>query len=246
MVTITNKIVDIHNHTFPEVDDGASSFKEAYENLDYLSEYVSKIVLTSHYIVGGEYKTNVQDRLEFMPTLAVKAKSLGIELYLGNEVYITDAKVLKELLDKKEIATLNDSKYLLIEFPLRQKLANLESIILELNERGITPIIAHPERYTYFQQNTNALDRLLDYDCYLQCNLTSVGGYYGRSAQKTVKKLLKAKKVAFLATDFHHIPKEKRIEKSLKKLRMIISKQEIQRLLVDNPNAVLKNESIQN
>lgn len=245
MDTTINKIVDIHNHTFPEVDDGAASFKEAYSNLEYLSKYVDKIVLTSHYIVGGEYTTNIKDRLEFLPTLEVKAKSLGLEVYLGNEVYIADASVLKELLEKGEIATLNNSRYLLIEFPMRQKLTNLETIIMELNEKGITPIIAHPERYTYFQENIRALDRLLDYDCYLQCNLTSIAGFYGKTAEKTVKKLLKSGRVAFLATDFHHIPKENRIEKSLKKLKKILPKSEVKKLLVDNPNAVLKNEMIQ-
>lgn len=245
MDTITNKIVDIHNHTFPEVDDGARSFTESYANLEYLSKYVDKIVLTSHYIVGGEYRKNVAERMEYFPTLEIKARSLGIEMFLGNEVYIADAKAIKELIEKKEIATLNGTKYLLIEFPLRQKLANLETVILELNEAGYIPIIAHPERYTYFQDNPRSIERLLDYDCFLQCNLTSVGGYYGHAAEKTVKRFLKAEIVSFLATDFHHIPKEDRIEKSLKKLKRIISKEKMQELLVDNPNAIISGNKIE-
>lgn len=245
MATIINKIVDIHNHTFPGVDDGAKNLEEAYANLEYLSKRVSKMVLTSHYIVGSEYASPASKRRELLETLAVKAKSLGIELYLGNEVYIADAKILKSLLAKDEITTLNGSKYLLIEFPLRQKLSMLENVILELNEAGYKPIIAHPERYTYFQDNPRSIERLLDYDCYLQCNLTSLGGYYGHKAAKTAKKFLKSNIVSFLATDFHHIPKEDKIEKSLKKLKHIISKEKIAKLLIDNPNAILKDEKIE-
>lgn len=245
MATIINKIVDIHNHTFPEVDDGAKTLEEAYANLEYLSKYAEKIVLTSHYIVGSEYTASVSKREEILPALKVKAESLGIELYLGNEVYIADAKILKDLLAKNEIATLNGSRYLLIEFPLRQKLAFLETVLMELNEAGYKPIIAHPERYTYFQDNPRSIEKLLDYDCYLQCNLTSIGGYYGHKAQRTVKKLLKSGIVSFLATDFHHVPKENKIERSLKKLKRVISKDKIRRLLIENPNAVLRNEIIE-
>lgn len=246
MDTIMNNLVDLHNHSLPTVDDGAKSFEEAVNNIKYLSSHGFKhLVLTSHYIVNSEYTSNVNDRLEILDKLKQELKSDEIKLYLGNEVFINNGKVLINLLKQGEITTLNNSRYLLVEFPLNQKFRYIEDVIYELNDAGYIPIIAHPERYAYIKNDYNRIYEFLDFDCRLQCNLTSIAGYYGKHAKKIVKKMLKEGIVSFVSTDFHHIRDDKTFDKSLKKLKKLVGEDGFKKVLEINPTKVLNDEAVE-
>lgn len=245
MDIIMNKMVDIHNHSLPLVDDGAKSFEAARANIEYLKSHgIDSIVLTSHYIVESDYNANVEARRNLLEKLRTEVADLDIKLYLGNEVFITDSNTIKRLLQEGEITTLNGSRYMLIEFPLRQKLQYMENVICDLNEMGIVPIIAHPERYTFIQNDFSQLENILEYDCLLQCNLSSIIGNYGSSAKKLMKKLLKEQLVTFIATDFHRVGDVDKVGKSLKKLKKFVGEEYVKMLTYENPLKVLENDSI--
>lgn len=241
-----NNLIDIHNHSLPSVDDGAHTLEEAVKNIKYLSSHgFSDIVLTSHYIVNTKYNSTVKTREDMLTKLKETLNDNNIKLYLGNEVFINNGKVLIQLLNSGEITTLNGSRYLLVEFPLNQKLRYIEDVICELNEAGYIPIIAHPERYSYIQNDFDKIYEFLDFDCRLQCNLTSIEGYYGKHAKKLVKKMLKEGLVSFISTDFHHIHDDNTFDKSLKKFKKFVGNAEFERLLVTNPKKVLDNEEVE-
>lgn len=245
MDTITTRLVDIHNHTLPFVDDGAKDFEDAVSNLEYLKNIgVTDVILTSHYIEKSNYKADVKERNEILTELQKLAKNFGINLYLGNEVYITDEDTLLSLLKEEKITTLNNSRYLLIEFPLWQKVSGIDRVICALNEKGIIPIIAHPERYSYIQKDFNKIYDLLEYDCLLQCNIYSYAGKYGRAAKKTIKKLLKEELVSFLATDLHKVPSSDSLLKAKRKLEKKLDSTYYRKLTIENPEKVLNNKSI--
>lgn len=246
MDTIMNSFVDLHNHSLPGVDDGAKVIEEAVKNINYLkSKGFKSIVLTSHYIVNTKYNSSVKTRQEILDKLIAEIHDGEIKLYLGNEVFVNNGKVLIHLLKNGEIATLNNSRYLLLEFPRNQKLRYIEDVIYELNEAGYIPIIAHPERYTFIQNNFDKIYEFLEFDCRLQCNLASIVGYYGKHAKKTVKKLLKEGLVSFVSTDFHNMKEDFDFEKSLKKLKKLIGNYNFEKVLVTNPEKVLNNELVE-
>lgn len=245
MAIIMNNLVDIHNHSLPNVDDGANSIEEAVQNLKILKNLGYKeIVLTSHYIIDSLYKHNIASRLIVFEELKEALKDEDIKIHLGNEVFITDSDKLQSLLKNKEIATLNNSKYLLIELPFRNKIHNLEQIICDLNSMGIVPIIAHPERYAYFRNGLDYLKIILEYDCYLQGNLGSLVGKYGSEAKKLLIKLLKNNMISFIATDTHHLKNDTDFKKAIKILRKKVSEEQARKLLVDNPRKVIQNKSL--
>ena len=246
MDIIMNNFVDLHNHSLPFVDDGASSLEEAIADIRYLREKgISDIVLTSHYILNTKYSSTVIQRQEILEKLREGLQDCDVKLYLGNEVYINKSDVLINLLKDGEITTINNSRYILVEFPLHQRLRNIENVLCELNEAGFVPIIAHPERYAYIQKNFDKIYDLLEFDCRLQCNLTSLVGSYGSHAKKVIKKLLKEGLVSFLATDFHRIRADNSLDKAFKKLKKSFTTEEINKLLVFNPKAVLNNEDVE-
>lgn len=242
MAVIMNKMIDIHNHSLPSVDDGAKDLTEAIINIKYLKSLgFTDIILTSHYNPFINYTKTVIERKNILQELKQATKDLNINLYLGNEVFINDSNTIINLLNTNKITTLNCSKYLLIELPFTQKICHLEDIICELNEIGIIPIIAHPERYSYY--NLEDFKNLLEYNCLFQCNIASIAGYYGANAKKKIKELLNADLVSFLATDFHH-QKDNYLEKSFKKLSKYLSSEKINKLLYENPLKVLENNKM--
>lgn len=244
MENITNKIVDIHNHSLYGVDDGAKTIEDTIENIKFLKNYgVTDIVLTSHHIPESKYQSDVLTRKNILKEIKKETKEIGINLYLGNEVFVSN-KII-ELLNTGKITTLNESKYILIEFPLNQALHHIEDVVCELNDYGLIPVIAHPERYSYFKENYNKIDSLLEYNCILQCNIESIAGKYGNKAKKLLKMLLKDNKVKVLATDFHHVSNTNMLDKSFRKLKKILTSDKLNELLYDNPLKIINNENLE-
>lgn len=244
MDTITDKMVDIHTHILPGVDDGSKTIEESLSIIEYLSECgFTDFVLTSHYIQNTKYNVNKKEREKILKELKKKLSNKDINLYLGNEVYLCED--ILELLKKKEIANLNNTQYILIELPLTGYLNNLSNILCELTSQGITPIVAHPERYHFLQKNKKRIRELLEFNCLLQCNINSITGKYGKNAKKLMKWLLKNDLVEFLATDTHYVEKEKHLEKSLKKLSKIVGKEKLIELTKTNPLKMLKGEIVE-
>lgn len=243
MENITNKIIDIHNHSLFGVDDGAKTIEEAIDNIKLLKSFgVTDIVLTSHFINETKYQSDVLTRKNILKELKKETKDIGVNLYLGNEVFVSN-KII-ELLNSGKITTLNESKYILIEFPMNQTLNHMEDIICDLNDIGLVPVIAHPERYRDFIKNYNKINDILEYNCILQCNIESISGKYGNSAKKIFKRLLKENKVKVLATDFHSVKHTNLLEKSLGKLKKVTTEDELKVLLYENPKKIINNEDI--
>lgn len=186
-------MIDIHTHILPSVDDGASNIdislgliKEEIEN------GVDTIVLTPHqnkeYLCKdeliekfNEFKKNVDD---------------NVKLFLGSELYYYDGAI-KDLKEEK-ILTINNSKYLLVEFSTRNK-TDIASIIYDLHVSGYKPIVAHIERYEYL--NYEEIKEIAAY-ALIQVNASS---FEKKEYKKVLKFLLKNHLISFVASDCHNL-----------------------------------------
>ena len=138
--------------------------------------------------------------------------------------------------------TLNNSKYILVELPFHNQIVNLEDIIYELKVKGFIPIIAHPERYSYFQKNYKEVDRLKEEGFLFQANYSSVLGYYGKDAKKLVKYMFKKRYIDYLGTDVHKNAKTYVIDNFAKIEKHIIrlTKKDYYDKILNNNNSILK------
>ncbi len=238
-----NSIIDIHNHLLPGVDDGSRYYEESVEILRALSRKgIHDVVLTSHYIENTKYCVSKKERLEILERLREKVPPTKMRLYLGNEVF-TCANIIK-LLKNGEITTINDSKYLLIELPLNGYIRQLPSILCDLTEEGIIPIIAHPERYQFLQRDPKKVYDLLEFNCLLQCNIDSIVGKYGKSAKKLMKWFLKKDLVTFVGTDTHSISDTLLLDKAYRKLKKMVKEEKYQEITYFNPLKVIQNKDM--
>ena len=69
---------------------------------------------------------------------------------------------------------------------------------------GYKPVLAHPERYSYYHKNFNEYLKLKNAGCLFQLNLLSTVGYYGEEVFEAGKKLLNKGLIDFVGSDVHH------------------------------------------
>lgn len=235
-------MIDFHSHILPNIDDGSRSLNETIHILKEAQKAgFTKIISTSHYI-DGYYEANEDQRAKLLNE--VKENFQGMELYLGNEIYITNQ--MTDLLSEKKASTINNSKYVLFELPMNTKAMDVKEVVFRLMEKGYVPIIAHPERYKYVKENIEYVRELADMGVLFQSNYGSSIGMYGKKAQKTQRKLLEEGLIQFFGSDVHTVEQVyTKMPKILKKLRKIISEEELEQFSTVNPQKVLNNEDIE-
>ena len=213
-------MIDLHCHILYDTDDGPKTIEESVSIIqEAVNAGFTKICITPHYIKPQYVKTKKQniEKLNNIKKI-IKEKNINVELFLGNEIYITEN--VDKLVVEEEVSTLAETKFILIEFPMCFGLIMQENEIDKLISKGYNIILAHPERYVYVQKNISYLDKYIEKGVYLQGNYESLLGKYGNTAKKTLIKLIKDKKIDLLATDTHRQNSTYfKMDKILKKLK---------------------------
>src|SRR5207244_11283230 len=101
------------------------------------------------------------------------------------------------------LGTLNGSCYLLLELWTSTWLPETERVIFELRTHGITPIVAHPERYRAIQQDPSRLAALLQQGALAQLTAGSLVGMQGKTIRRCAETLLKQGLIHCIASDAH-------------------------------------------
>lgn len=238
-------MIDFHTHILPNIDDGSRSIDETFNLIKEAKEVgFEGIVLTSHYI-ENYYETDVPERDVWVKAISenLQAKGIEINLYLANEIYISDN--MMRLLEEGKASTINNSCYVLFELPLNSEPLNLYDVIYSLQENKLIPILAHPERYSYVQKEPELVYDLIEKGCLMQSNYGSIIGQYGVKAEFIVRKFFENNMIHFLGSDVHRqnsiYPK---IPFALEKIREIVGEQKLEELTTINPKLVLANKKI--
>ena len=239
---IQKMMIDIHCHLLPNIDDGCKSTEDTKKTLkEFENMGFSKIILTPHYMEKSNYCSNNKEKTNLLNEVK---KITDMDLYLGNEIYINSN--ISELIEEGEIYSLNNSRYLLIEFPLYSELNDVFDYLHELKVNGYVPIIAHPERYEYFQKDYKKAIDLYNSGVLFQCNYGSIVGIYGKRAKKLIKYLLKKDMVSFLGTDIHRCGSSiyENFDKIVKRIKKIIGNNKFSVITYSNPLKIIENEEI--
>lgn len=238
-------MIDFHSHILPKVDDGARSVEETFNLIKEAKQAgFEAIISTSHYIENC-FETNVKERKILIEAISRKLKenNQDIEIYLGNEMYITENLI--NLLKKGNACTINNSNYVLFEIPLNSTPINLYDVIYDMQENMLVPVLAHPERYSYIQNNPNVLNELIEKGVLLQSNYGSIIGQYGEKARVIVTKMFENNMVHFLGSDVHRENTVyTNIPKILEKIEEIIGNKKLKEITDKNPKLVLENKKI--
>ena len=239
-------MVDIHTHIIPSVDDGSIDISDSINILRNAKKSgYTAIVATPHYIEGS-YIANNKEKNKLIEAIRSEAKiqNIDIEIYLGNEIFITEN--IEKLLNYGKVSSINNSRYILIELPRSGGTYGLQSCIFNLFSLGYIPIIAHPERYSFVQKNPNQLIDYIEQGVLFQLNSGSLLGCYGKSAHKTSKILLKHNMIHFIATDTHSSKSSSydQTAEVYKLVSKLVGVENANNLMTQNPINVINNGKI--
>lgn len=195
---------DMHSHALPGLDDGAENLDDSVLILErFVSLGYKKAILTPH-IMGDAYQNTPDGIREKWRLMKGEATKLGLEIECAAEYYI-DESLYEKLVTDQEILHFGRNKYVLIETSYINESSYLTHVCFELQSKGFTPVLAHPERYTYMYHDFKKYVELFERGLLFQLNLNSLVGYYSDASKKIAEKLIDHKMVHFVGTDCHSI-----------------------------------------
>lgn len=212
--------VDMHSHLLPGLDDGLKTLDQTINFMQQLQSMgYQKFICTPHILSDMHPNTpeTILPKLDLVRNELAK-QNIDIQVEAAAE-YMIDLEFEQLIESGKQLLSFGPNNYILIEMSYMAESPNFEKVIFNLQMKGLKPIFAHPERYTYFHGKFNQYERLIDLGCVLQVNLLSLSGYYGKEVKKAAELLFKKNMVGFLGTDMHH-------EKHLSMLKELVVKKD--------------------
>jgi len=195
---------DMHSHVLPGIDDGAQDVTMSLELIRGMKELgYSKLIATPH-ILWEMYPNTRDGILDVLDEMrdAIKEQQIEIELHAAAEYFLDDH--VAGLLKKKEPLLTFGDNYVLTEFSMASPPIDVKEILFEMRMQDYQPIIAHPERYVYLEQDKEFYDELKDAGYLFQLNLMSLTGVYGKSVQRLANYLAEKEYYDLAGTDLHN------------------------------------------
>ncbi|VNS07971.1 tyrosine-protein phosphatase CpsB [Streptococcus pneumoniae] len=243
-------MIDIHSHIVFDVDDGPKSREESKALLtEAYRQGVRTIVSTSHRR-KGMFETPEEKIAENFLQVREIAKEVASDLVIayGAEIYYTP-----DVLDKLEnnrIPTLNNSRYALIEFSMNTPYRDIHSALNKILMLGITPVIAHIERYDVLENNEKRVRELIGMGCYTQINSSHVlksklfGEPY-KFMKKRAQYFLERDLVHIIASDMHNVDgRPPHMAEAYDLVSQKYGEAKAQELFIDNPRKIVMDQLI--
>lgn len=197
-------MIDFHCHILPGLDDGARSFDESLEMASIAqSDGIKEIVCTPHIKKGYATPTlkAIAEAVQELQSL-LQSKRIDIRLYSAAEVALE--RNLADLVDCGEIPTIGGAeRFILLELPWERIPRYTSTVISELISSGVTPIIAHLERYYQVIVDPALAWEFVEAGALVQVNSGSITGMFGYDAQVTARILVSHGLVHVIGSDAH-------------------------------------------
>ena len=194
-------IVDMHSHVLPGIDDGAQTPQESIVLIRRLMDVgIKKIIATPH--IMADYYRNTSETINAALNLLkaeLKKENIDILIEAAAEHYFDET--FEARIDAHKLMTMGDN-FVLFEFSFINQPPNTYVVIQKLKDLGYKPILAHPERYIYF--DVEQLRTLHGWGLDFQLNTISLTGYYGRESKKLAEALIDNQLIDFISSDMHH------------------------------------------
>ena len=206
--------VDMHAHLLPGIDDGPDTVEEALELIRGLAELGYKKLIATPHVMAGMYP-NTPERIkeafqQINPLL--KEEKIPVSLSYSAEYFLDEQ--FSFLLEENTLLPFSDN-FLLVEMSTFSPSPKYHEYLFNLRTKNYRPILAHPERYSYFENDLETFEKIKNMGCLFQVNLLSLTGYYGKKVRQCAMMLLENNMVDFLGTDLHHTQHLKKLKKNL-------------------------------
>ena len=200
---IPNNYVDIHSHVLPGIDDGAKNLKDSQFLMESMIGFGFKKCITSPHTMANVYNNTIESITSAKKSVENELSDLAqkLDLKAASEYFIDENFI--ENFKSNPLLTIKDN-YVLVEMSFLNPPIQLHEYLFELQLAGYQPILAHPERYTFYHSNFKEFEKLKKMGLKFQMNLLASVGYYGSDVANASDKLLKSGFIDFVGSDIHH------------------------------------------
>lgn len=206
----------MHSHLIPAVDDGSQNEDESLYLIRGMMELGFDNLITTPHVMQDMYPNNKQsismgydEIIRYIPE--EEKDKINTNTIRTAAEYFLDDHVLNLMEKNEPLLTIKD-KMVLVEISFASPPLGLKEMIFDLQIKGYQPILAHPERYTFYHRTPSIYKELKETGVLFQSNLLSFSGYYGSSIKDAAEFLANEDLLDLLGTDLHH-------ERHLEKLR---------------------------
>ena len=243
-------MIDIHSHIVFDVDDGPKTIEDSRALLEESYRQGVRTIISTSHRRKGMFETPEAKIEENFKQVQELAKEIADDLTVlyGAEIYYTS-----DILDKLEqgkIPRLADSQYALIEFSMITPYKEIHTALSNVLRLGVTPVVAHIERYHCLENDEKKVRDLINMGCYTQINSSSVlkpklfGDTY-KFMKKRTQFFLEKDLVHFVASDMHNLdPRPPYMQEAYQIISKKYGESHAEQLFRKNQELLLRSEYI--
>lgn len=196
--------VDLHIHLLCGTDDGAKNEKLMQDMLDAAYADGTRFVCATPHYHPGYFGNNAHaTNIAFTKLQQYANKYSDLKIYLGNELrYSSNCFAW---LSNGDCKTINNSRYLLVDFAEDDEADYIVSSMLKLVNAGYVPVLAHAERYEKFHRDMIEIKQLQECGVLIQIDAQSPFGGWGKKAKKRSRILIEHYFADLIASDAHDV-----------------------------------------
>ncbi|MBX9096106.1 capsular polysaccharide biosynthesis protein Cps4B [Streptococcus gordonii] len=243
-------MIDIHSHIVFDVDDGPKTIEDSRALLEESYRQGVRTIISTSHRRKGMFETPEAKIEENFKQVQELAKEIADDLTIlyGAEIYYTSD--ILDKLEQGEIPRLADSQYALIEFSMITPYKEIHTALSNVLRLGVTPVVAHIERYHCLENDEKKVRDLINMGCYTQINSSSVlkpklfGDTY-KFMKKRAQFFLEKDLVHFVASDMHNLnPRPPYMQEAYQIISKKYGKSHAEQLFRKNQELLLRSEYI--
>ena len=237
---------DLHSHILPNMDDGAKTMEMSLVMLQMAKDNGTEGIVATPHVIEGEWLPAWDKILTECETLRTAAQQAGnnIPIFPGGEVAMY--REILDLLTGPGAYCINSGRYLLVELPATHIPSFAEEFFFTLQIRGITPILAHPERHPELAKKPEILAQWINTGILAQMNSTSIIGLMGERVMATAELLLTNQMVHVIGSDAHSTrSRNTNLTSAVAKITKLIGAERAHQLLVVNPDQIIHSRDVE-
>jgi protein-tyrosine phosphatase len=206
-----------------------------------LADGITHIVATPHandrYAYDRPYLSDLLDQLRERVGPS-PLFSLGCDFHLSFEN-------MERVLEHPPTYTIGETNYLLVELSNYSVPTQVSECFTRLGDRGLTPILTHPERNPILQQTPLRILEWAEQGCLIQVTASSLTGFWGERPEIIARWLLDRSAVHILASDAHETKRRiPNLSTGRAVAEKIVGAEYAEALVAGNPGAIVAGEPI--
>ncbi|MBQ8423000.1 MAG: hypothetical protein IJY36_01900 [Coprobacter sp.] len=196
---------DLHSHIIPGIDDGSQDVATSIDLLRHMQSWGITHAIATPHVTAGTFENSLDTIDAPYRLLCDEARRHDIDIEISYSAEYRMDENFRKMLDSggTEFIPLPHN-YLLVENSFMQPPIDLDNLLFTLQLKGYKPILAHPERYSYYFHNKDIYKHLHSNGGMFQVNLLSFTGHYGKPQKELAWWLARNGMVDFVGTDLHH------------------------------------------